>query len=283
MLPPSRFARFGPVVAVIVCAVSLAVVVFSAFFAHSVSTGLRLLALGVGVLGLFVGVAMVAPSLARPLASFLGRPATVVGGVAGELARSNSMRNPSRTASTASALMIGLALVTVVAVLAQGIKSQFESAVSKRVQGRLRADLAERLPRRRGSTRPRRSASPGVATAVAGVRAGDGQGVREHDPGHRRRSGDLADDRDRLAGGLERVARDPRAHRRDPGQVLRQEPPPRRRLADPDRDARRGVPRPEGDGDRGPAARRLAVRAGDDLRRRRSTRSTRTRRTSSAS
>ena len=81
--------------------VSLAVIIFSAFFAHGVATGLRLLALGVGVLGLFVGVAMVAPSLARPLASFLGRPATVVGGVAGNLARSNAMRNPSRTASTA--------------------------------------------------------------------------------------------------------------------------------------------------------------------------------------
>ena len=79
--------------------------------------------LGVGVLGLFVGVAMVAPSLARPLASVLGRPATRIGGVAGDLARSNSMRNPGRTASTAAALMIGLALVTIVAVLAQGMRA----------------------------------------------------------------------------------------------------------------------------------------------------------------
>jgi putative ABC transport system permease protein len=174
VLPPTRFARFGPVVAVVVCAISLALVIFAAFFAHGVATGPRLLALGVGVLGLFVGVAMVAPSLARPLASLLGRPASVVGGVAGDLARSNSMRNPSRTASTASALMIGLALVTVVAVLAQGIKSQFESAVSQE----FKADYALTsqngfLPTGVDSTEAIRRS--GVATAVAGVRAGDGR------------------------------------------------------------------------------------------------------------
>ncbi len=73
---------------------------------------------------------MVAPSVARPLASVLGRPAQLIGGVSGSLARSNSMRNPGRTASTAAALMIGLALVTIVAVLAQGIKAQFEDAVA---------------------------------------------------------------------------------------------------------------------------------------------------------
>jgi ABC-type antimicrobial peptide transport system permease subunit len=61
----------------------------------------------------------------------LGWPATRIGGVAGSLARSNSIRNPARTASTAAALMIGLALVTLVAVLAQGLKGSFESAVNE--------------------------------------------------------------------------------------------------------------------------------------------------------
>jgi putative ABC transport system permease protein len=54
-----------------------------------------------------------------------------MGGVAGRLARSNSIRNPARTASTAAALMIGLALVTLVAVLAQGLKGSFEQAVDE--------------------------------------------------------------------------------------------------------------------------------------------------------
>ena len=58
----------------------------------------------------------------------LGAPAARFGGAAGSLARSNSIRNPSRTASTASALMIGLALVTLVGVLAAGLRSHFESA-----------------------------------------------------------------------------------------------------------------------------------------------------------
>ncbi len=172
MLPPSRFARFGPVVALVVCAVSLVVIVFAAFAGGGLTTGQRLLLLGVGVLALFIGVAMAAPSVARPLASILGRPATFVGGVAGDLARSNSMRNPGRTASTAAALMIGLALVTVVAVLAQGIKSQFESAVSREFE----ADYAltsqsNFLPTGVDSTEAVRKS--GVATAVAGVRAGE--------------------------------------------------------------------------------------------------------------
>ena len=60
----------------------------------------------------------------------LGWPAVRVGGAAGALARGNAMRNPQRTASTASALMIGLALVTLVSVLASGLKTTFESAVN---------------------------------------------------------------------------------------------------------------------------------------------------------
>ncbi len=173
ILPPSRFARFGPVVALVVCAVSLALILFSSF-GSGLTTGNRLILLGVGVLGFFIGVAMVAPSVARPLASVLGRPAQLIGGVSGTLARSNSMRNPARTASTAAALMIGLALVTIVAVLAQGIKAQFEDAVASEFH----ADYA--LTSQDGFT-PTSTASAealrqsGVATLVAGVRAGDGR------------------------------------------------------------------------------------------------------------
>ena len=61
----------------------------------------------------------------------LGWPATRIGGVAGALARDELERNPQRTASTAAALMIGLALVTLVAVLAAGITSTFRGAVNQ--------------------------------------------------------------------------------------------------------------------------------------------------------
>ena len=82
ILPPSRFARFGPIVALVVCAVSLALILYGSF-GSGLTTGNRLILLGVGVLGFFIGVAMVAPSVARPLASVLGRPAQLIGGVAG--------------------------------------------------------------------------------------------------------------------------------------------------------------------------------------------------------
>src|SRR5206468_6435989 len=61
----------------------------------------------------------------------LGQPAETIGGAPGLLARDNATRNPSRTASTASALMIGLALVTFVAIYGAGIRSSFEGAVNK--------------------------------------------------------------------------------------------------------------------------------------------------------
>ena len=76
----------------------------------------RLASLGAGALLLFLGVALIAAP-DPPLAFVLGWPATRIGGAAGTLARENARRNPGRTASTAAALMIGLALVTFVAVL----------------------------------------------------------------------------------------------------------------------------------------------------------------------
>jgi putative ABC transport system permease protein len=85
--------------------------------------------LGVGALLVFIGVALFAATLVRPLALALGWPAKTIGGVAGELAQDNTQRNPQRTASTAAALMIGLALVTLVAMLANGLIAPFRDAV----------------------------------------------------------------------------------------------------------------------------------------------------------
>ena len=81
---------------------------------------------------------MLAPRLVKPLASLVGLPASRLGGSAGRLARENAVRNPGRTASTAAALMIGLALVTVVATLGAGLRGSTETAVKKQVERRLR-------------------------------------------------------------------------------------------------------------------------------------------------
>ncbi len=69
--------------------------------------------IGVGALLIFVGVAILSQVAARPLASWIGRPLQSIGRVAGKLGRENAMRDPRRTARTAAALMIGLALVAV--------------------------------------------------------------------------------------------------------------------------------------------------------------------------
>jgi putative ABC transport system permease protein len=82
---------------------------------------------------LFVGVAVFSPRIARPLASALGWPAARFLGASGKLARDNAMRNPARTATTAAALMIGVALVTFVAVLAHGLKSSFSDSLDRQL------------------------------------------------------------------------------------------------------------------------------------------------------
>ena len=130
LLPPSRFARFGAPVALVTIVAAVALMLLGLFLG-GLSTTQRLLALGVGAAAVFVGVAMLAKVLVPPLASVLGWPAARMGGSAGKLARENAMRNPSRTASTASALMIGLALVTSVSVLAAGLKSTFGNSVNQ--------------------------------------------------------------------------------------------------------------------------------------------------------
>jgi len=71
--------------------------------------------------------------LVRGVASVVGRPAVWIGGAAGRLARRNAMRNPGRTASTASALMIGVALVTAVTVVAKGLDGSSRGSLSDRV------------------------------------------------------------------------------------------------------------------------------------------------------
>ncbi|MEO8290768.1 MAG: ABC transporter permease [Gaiellaceae bacterium] len=105
-----------------------------AMFKDELGTAPRLLAIAGGVLALFTGVAMVSSHLVKPLASVLGWPAERIGGAAGRLAKGNSMRNPGRTASTAAALMIGVALVTFIAVLANGMKASNRGAIEDQVK-----------------------------------------------------------------------------------------------------------------------------------------------------
>jgi putative ABC transport system permease protein len=93
--------------------------------------GGALLLLGLGAILLFIAIALLSPRLVPPVAGAVGAPMERLRGVAGRLARENALRNPSRTAVTAAALMIGLALVTFVAILADGVKASIDDTVSK--------------------------------------------------------------------------------------------------------------------------------------------------------
>src|SRR6478609_6635982 len=86
--------------------------------------------LGAGVLAVFVGVALLAPVIGRPIVTVIAAPYRRIFGTVGVLARENARRNPRRTAATASALMIGLALVTTTAVLGQSTKTSVEKLIS---------------------------------------------------------------------------------------------------------------------------------------------------------
>ena len=103
----------------------------SALFGSIAQTSQRLLMLAAGCALFFVAVALLSAYFVRPLARVVGSPGSILGGASGKLARENAMRAPARTASTAAALMIGLALVTFVSVLAHGLARSTEVAIRK--------------------------------------------------------------------------------------------------------------------------------------------------------
>jgi putative ABC transport system permease protein len=131
-LPPSRFAAHSLKTAIVVIVASVAAICVG-IFAGGLGTLAVVLLLVIGILSLFLGIALAAPHMVKPLTGLVGLPARRGGGIAGDLASANSVRNPSRTASTAAALMIGLTLVTVVAVLGAGMRSTVESAVTDQI------------------------------------------------------------------------------------------------------------------------------------------------------
>jgi putative ABC transport system permease protein len=203
-----RLGRSGLAGAGLTGALAVAALVLGGFGGAGLGTGARLALVGIGVLLSFIAIAILAPKIVRPIATGISLPAawfvtalsalvfpiTWLLGIfrrsvlhrdvespgvrpdrmVTDLATRNAVRNPARTASAAAALMIGLALVTLVAVLAAGLKQSFESAVTKQVAG----DYA--LTSQNGFTPTDVSSADAVqklsrATAVVGVRAGVGR------------------------------------------------------------------------------------------------------------
>ena len=125
---PSRLSLPFAVVVLSIACLALGYGLFAA-----IATNIRLLMIAGGSIAGFVGVAAISPRLVRPLATVLGYPGRKLGGAAGQLATQNAIRNPSRTAATAAALMVGLTLVTTVAVLGQGLRNSSTTTVERQV------------------------------------------------------------------------------------------------------------------------------------------------------
>jgi putative ABC transport system permease protein len=120
------------VIGVVVTAAGIAVLLYGLFG----SPGQAGVLVGVGAAVTFLGIAILSPLVARPIARVLGAPLARIG-ITGKLGRENAMRNPRRTASTASALMIGLGLVSLVAILGASLKASSDVVLDET----LRADF----------------------------------------------------------------------------------------------------------------------------------------------
>ena len=125
---------------------------------------------GIGALAVFISIGMLAPIAARPMARALGRPLAGLLGTAGRLGRENSMRSPRRTAQTAAALTVGLALVSSIAVYGASASTSASSAIHDAIT----ADYVVTSAGSAGlsnSVAPALSRLPGV-TAVSTVYSG---------------------------------------------------------------------------------------------------------------
>ena len=129
-IAPGRFARFRTPIAGVITVLGFAGLLWG-LFGPDLETTQILLFMILGMVLVFIGVAMLSAPLIPGLTGILGWPGATFGGAAGALARDNARRNPQRTASTAAALMIGLALVTLVATLAGSVVQTFTGAVNE--------------------------------------------------------------------------------------------------------------------------------------------------------
>jgi len=124
----------------------------------------RVKGVALGALLGFLGVAALARFLAGPIVSVLGAPARATG-VAGRIAARNSVRNPRRTASTASALMIGLALVATTLVVGESVRTAIRGGLTRSVHAEVVVDSGSVAPFD-AATIDAIAAAPGVAEAV---------------------------------------------------------------------------------------------------------------------
>ena len=171
-LPEGRFAKYRTSASIATVTLGVIGLVVGLFVAKG--TGAVLGLMGLGAVLIFIGLALLSARFVPTLATWLGWPATKIAGAVGVLARDNAARNPQRTASTASALMIGLALVTLVSLLSAGIISNFKGAVNAIFTGDYAITAQNNFSPIPKSAGLAAGHTPGVI-AVGNVRAGQGR------------------------------------------------------------------------------------------------------------
>jgi len=130
------------VVAVVVTALGVALVLVGLFS----GVGNPYLLLGLGALLLFIGAALLTAQITRPLAWAIGAPFVRLGRVPARLGRENAMRNPTRTAQTATALTIGVALVTAATIFASSLYATFAGQLDTRFLAQVAVEANNQQP-----------------------------------------------------------------------------------------------------------------------------------------
>ena len=116
-------------------------------------SSLQQVGLGAGVI--FLGISVITPSITKPFVFFFDKIYNLLFGILGKLATENSKRTPRRTASTASALMIGLTLISLANVITTSFKAQAESLISEVILADYQVSAANVF------------ASPGIPTGLS--------------------------------------------------------------------------------------------------------------------
>ncbi|MFE3886712.1 ABC transporter permease [Streptomyces lydicus] len=162
--PPTRALVIRNVLGALLTGAGVLVMLHVSTFRITSKEHLQIAMLGSGLT--VSGMIVLAPLLSRPLITLAGKVTTRWFGVTGKLAKENALRNPRRTAATASALMIGLTLITALTVagystqqamdkqIAQGLTADYTVSNSFH-SGGLDAGAADKVAR-----------VPGVAAAV---------------------------------------------------------------------------------------------------------------------
>jgi putative ABC transport system permease protein len=135
VMHPHGPSRKVTALAAVLTAIGVGLMCVGLFVADGENAALS--AMGGGAAATFLGVALLSPYLVRPLASLIGRPLERMTGITGRLARGNTTRLPGRTAATAAALMIGVALVTFASIFAAGARETINRAVDQNLSAQL--------------------------------------------------------------------------------------------------------------------------------------------------